>query len=190
MSRSSVKSVLVTLIILFNSAGAMSQDSRLREVAVIGKIKFSIPAGFHLQPSRNSDVVLMKAEAYEGGLFVAKSEKSTLSETDLIELSRRLVAELLPRQDGFSWKVLQKAPIPKLSVHQRNQFVVKAVNANTFVQAEFVLLRFDNKNLLVGLVTRFGSETESRFLFEVEGTEYSVEGWRGIYELLDSIKTT
>lgn len=179
---------LLTLTILINSVGIRSQQLRSREIGAIRKIKFSVPAGFHLQRSRDADVAVMKADAYEGGLFVAASERATPSETDLMKLSRRLVAELFPQQGGFSLKVLAKAPIPKLSVHQQDQFVVKAINANKFVQAEFVLLRFEKKSLLVGLVTQFGSDNESRFLYEVEGTEYSVAGWRGMYELLDSIK--
>lgn len=181
-------SFLVTVSIGLNMVQTKAQVSRPRVTGAIGKIKFSVPSGFQLQRSRDSGMALMTADAYEGGLFVATSESLTPSENDLMELSRRLVAELFPQQTGFSMKVVPKASIPKLSVHQRNQFVVKAVNENTFLQAEFVLLRLEKKNLLVGLVTRFGSERESRFLYDVEGIEYSFQGWRGLYELLDSIK--
>jgi hypothetical protein len=179
---------LVVLVLVTNSSAALAQDSRPREAAALGKVKFSVPVGFQLQRSPDSELAIMKAGGYEGGLFVATSGSSTPSEDDLITLSRRLVAELFPQQRGFSWKVLSKASIPKLNAHQRNQFVVKAVNENKFVQAEFVLVRLAKKNLLVGLVTQFGSEKESRFLYEVDGTEYSFQGWRGLYALLDSIK--
>lgn len=181
-------SLLVTSALVSNSGVAVGQASSPRETGAIGKIKFSIPAGFQLQPPRDSDVAIMKANTYEGGLFIATLERSTPSENDLLGISGYLVAEFFPQQTGFSWKVLPKTSIPKLSVHQRNQFVVKAVNENKFVQAEFVLLRLQKKNFLVGLVTRFGSERESRFLYEVDGTEYSFQGWRGLSELLDSIK--
>lgn len=179
--------LFVTVVIGVN-AETTAQHSRPRVTGAVGKIKFSVPGGFQLQGSRNSEVAIMKADAYEGGLFVASSESSAPTENDLMELSRRLVRELFPQQTGFSWKVVPKASIPKLSVHQRNQFVVKAANENKFLQAEFVLLKLAKKNLLVGLVTSFGSERESKFLYEVEGTEYSFQGWRGLYELLDSIK--
>lgn len=191
--RTSTKRMLLSLLVI-SAIGAFPakaglQESLTHQTGQLENIQFSPPSGFQLQGSGGPDLVFIKANAYEGGLFVVISPSSKLSEQNLIEMSRRLASEFLPQDTSFSWKVLaKKASVPKLDARQTDQFAVKAVNDKKFVQTEFVLLRVKGKNVLAGLITRFGTESDSRFLYEVDGKEYSFPGWRGLFELLGSIK--
>lgn len=178
--------VLAVYMLALNGSSAQHVSSHeAKRDAEIAGIKFAVPKDFKLE-SVDAGVAFLRHETSELALFVAVPQQQ-VSDQYLNDLSHTLVRQLLPQQNGFAWKVLPRNSDRKVSVNQTGEGTVKGLNANKFVQADYVVLKSKGRVLIVGSIAPFGDEREARFLFDVEGREYSFAGWRALFHLIASI---
>ena len=165
-----------------NSAQQVSSQEAKRDAEVAG-LKFAIPQDFKLE-SVDAGVAFFRHETSELALFVAVPQQE-VKDQYLTDLSRTLVSQLLPEQNGFKWKLLPRNSDRK--TNQTGEGTVKGLNAQKFVQADYVVLKSHGRAVIVGSIAPFGEEREARWLFEVDGRSYSFTGWIGIARLIASI---
>ena len=186
--RAGKAAIIVVAIYIFalngSSARHVSRQEAKRDAEVAG-VKFAVPKDFKLE-SVDAGVAFLRHETSELALFVAVPQQQ-VSDQYLNDLSQTLVRQLLPQQKGFAWKVLPRNSDRKVSVNQTGAGTVKGLNAKKFVQADYVVLKSNGRVLIVGSIAPFGDEHAARFLFDVEGREYSFEGWRALFHLIASI---
>jgi hypothetical protein len=148
-------------------------------------VKFVVPAGFQLEPSESHKLEFMRSRSESVGLFVTLAERQ-VNDKYLTDLSNELVARLRREQDRFRWKILGTLE-PSLSRYQTNRGIIKGLKGKTFVQVDYVVVKVQNKDIVVGSIAQFGEERTATFLFDVEGREYSVLGWQALFQLISSV---
>ena len=119
----------------------------------------------------------------EISLFVAVPEQQA-DDKYLIELSN-VVSRMLLDQEGFAWKI-RPAGAPSMSNYQVARGNTKGLNAKTYIQTDYVVLKVQDRLLVVGAVGTYDG-LKSAYQFEFEGAEYSFTAWRGIFHLISSI---
>jgi hypothetical protein len=119
------------------------------------------------------------------GLFVTVPEQ-TRDDKYLTALSSRLASLLFHGADGFRWKV-REALEPRVSRYQTTRGTIKGLKQRIFVQIDYVVVRAQDKDIVIGSISRFEEERTAPFLFDVEGSEYSVRGWEGLFHLISSV---
>ena len=178
--------VLAVYMLALNGSSAQHVSSQeAKRDAEIAGVKFAVPKDFKLE-SVDAGVAFLRHETDELALFVAVPQQQ-VSDQYLNNLSHTLARRLLPQQNGFAWKVLPRNSDRKVSVNQAGEGTVKGLNANKFVQADYVVLKSKGRVLIVGSIAPFGDEPAARYLFDVEGREYSFAGWHGLFHLIASI---
>jgi hypothetical protein len=180
--------MLVLAIYMLALNGSSAQHVSLQEAkrdAEIAGVKFAVPKDFKLE-SVDARVAFMRHETSKLALFLAVPQQQ-VSDQYLNDLSHTLVRKLLPQQNGFAWKVLPRKSDRKVSVNQTGEGTVKGLNAKQYVQADYVVLKSNGRALIVGSIAPFGDERSARFLFDVEGSEYSFAGWGALFHLIASI---
>lgn len=109
-----------------------------------------------------------------------------LNDQYLTDLSDNLVTQLHPGADGFKWKLIGTLE-PSLSRFQTNRGVIKGLKGKAFVQVDYVVVKVQDRDIVIGSIAQFGEERTATFLFEVEGREYSVPGWQALFRLISSV---
>lgn len=178
--------ILLVLIARSNTVPQASSRSLLgTQPAEIQGLKFVVPDGFQLEQSETRKVSFMRNSSAPLGLFVTESGPR-LDHTYLTELSTNLVRLLLREGGGFRWKI-QETPEHRVSQYQTRSGTIKGINGTTFVQIDHVVVRAQDKDIVIGSIAKFGDEHAADFLFDVDGREYSVQGWRALFELISSV---
>ena len=169
-----------------SSAKGVSSQSSNAEKPIKISVEFSVPKNFRMEQQSNSGVALMRHEKEELALFVAVPKKDQQIDDLLSDLSKGVVAQIVPGQDGFLWKIFRHSE-PIMSAHQIGSGTIKGVNNRMYVQTDFVVLKAQRQEIVVGSVSVFGSEKEARYLFDVERYQYSFSGWQGLFQLIVSV---
>ena len=147
----------------------------------VSGIRFSVPRNFKLEASSNAKIAFMRN--HEISLFVAVPEQQA-DDKYLIELSNG-VSRMLLDQEGFVWKI-RPAGAPSMSDYQVARGNTKGLNAKTYIQTDYVVLKVRDRLLVVGAVGTYEG-LKSAYNFEVDGAAYSFAAWRGIFHLISSI---
>ena len=155
------------------------------QLAEVGTVKFVVPAGFQLQPSQNRKLAFMRNRSEPVGLFVTIAEHQVNNEY-LTRLSSNLATRLHSGEDSFRWKILGTLEA-RLSRYQTNRGTIKGLKGKTFVQVDYVVVKVQDKDIVIGSVAQFGEERTATLLFDVEGKEYSVPGWQALFQLISSV---
>jgi len=178
---------LTLLTLVFGPLVAFAQPAESTQNAEIGGVKFSIPKGFVLEQPFPDSTAFMESRTRETALFVAVPGTQAIDDKYLTKLSSGLVSRFAPRQDGFTWKILQRPSTRPISSYQTNRGTTKGLSGNTFVQIDFVVVKAQGHEVVIGSIATFGAPQEAKYLFEVDGREYSVQAWEGLFGLIASI---
>lgn len=182
--------VLLTLFLVLSlGSGTIAQvqaqgGSELQR-AEVGTVKFIVPEGFQLEQTESRRLAFMRSRSNPLGLFVTIAERQ-LNDQYLTDLSDNLVTQLHPGADGFKWKLLGTLE-PSLSRFQANRGVIKGLKGTTFVQVDYVVVKVQDQDIVIGSIAQFGEERTATFLFDLEGREYSVPGWQALFRLISSV---
>ena len=63
----------------------------------------------------------------------------------------------------------------------------KGLNAKTYIQTDYVVLKVRDRLVVVGSVGTYSEGTQSAFRFDHDFADYSFLGWQGIFHLISSI---
>jgi len=173
---------LILIFLCFDRYVAQQPSEAGPKHSEIGGIRFSIPPDFKLEPASSERVAFMRNP--EISLFVAVPDK-LIDDKYLTDLSN-VVSRILTEQDAFAWKI-QPAPDPRMSKYQTSRGHTKGLNAKTYVQTDYVVLKIRGQEIVVGSVGTYGEGLKSAYQFEHEGAGYSFLGWRGLFQLISSI---
>jgi hypothetical protein len=179
--------ILMSLTISPSSVRQVSsQELQSKQPAEIGGIDFAIPPGFELEQSQDKKFAFMRSAAQQIALFVAVPDRQVDDEY-LTDLSNDLASRLLPKPNHFEWKILQRASDRRTSKYQTNAGTAKGISGKRYVQTDYVVVNAQRHAVVVGSIATFGEEREAKFLFDVEGSEYSVLGWQALFQLIPSV---
>ncbi len=182
--------LLATSMLLTISSISAQQISSPRlegtQANEIAGVKFTTPQGFTLTPSSETRVALMHHATEQLALFVAVPEHQ-VDDKYLTDLSNDLVSRLFPQQNDFAWKILQRTSERRVSKYQTNGGTAKGLNGKRYVQTDYVIVKVQEHEVVVGSIATFGNERDAKFLFDVEGREYSLVGWQALFELIASV---
>jgi len=184
--KTAVVILVVSMLVALSASSVTSLGQERRQDVQIGGVQFTPPPSFKVEHSHDTRVAFMRHSTSPIGLFVA-TPNGPVDDQYIIYLSNHLAVDLLHGDDGFSWKVSAHQLANKVSTHQTGSGITKGLNAKTFIQADYIILKLKGHEIVVGLIATFGDEREARFLFEVEGREYSITGWQSLFQLLPSV---
>lgn len=180
---------LAMFLVLCIGSGTIAQDpppgAGNLQLAQLGAVKFVVPAGFQLEQTESLKLSFMRNRSEPLGLFVTIPEHQ-VNDRYLTDLAGSLVTRLRRGEAGFKWKVLATLE-PSLSRSQTKRGVIKGLNGATFVQVDYVAVKVQEQDIVMGSIAQFGEERTASFLFDVEGREYSVAGWQALFQLIASV---
>jgi hypothetical protein len=156
------------------------------KAAEIAGVKFTVPQCFKLERAADGRVAFMRHQTDHLALFVVVADRQA-DDSYLTNVSNNLVSQLLPQQKGFSWKILRQTSGRKISAHETSRGVVKGHNEEIFVQTDYVALKAQGHDVLIGSVATFGTRAKAKYLYEAERSEYSFPGWQGLFHLIASV---
>ena len=165
-----------------------SQDPGHKYNAQIADVKFSVPKGFNLEQSSDPRVAFMRDKKYDLAMFVAVPE-TQVDEKYLTALSNTLVSQMSPKEKDFHWKLKTETVEEKVSKFQSSSGSTKGFNNNRFFQTHYITVVLNNREILVGYVTKGGQDSnEARYLFErEEASVMSMPGWYAQAHILASV---
>jgi hypothetical protein len=183
--------IVLAIVMLFpSSAGSVFQvpwqELEGKQVAKIAGVEFAAPRGFKREKSSADRVAFMRHATSQTALFIAVPDHS-INDRYLTDLSQSLVSQLFPQESGFAWKIVHGTSDRKMSVYQTSGGTTKGLNTTKYVQADYLVVKAQGHEVVVGSIATFGEEGEAKFLFEVEGTGYSLLGWQALFQLIPSI---
>lgn len=187
--RATIILLVISMLVSTNSGLAQQVSTKCLETqqaAEVAGVMFVSPQCYKLEQASDSEVAFMRHPANKIALFVAVPDQQ-IDDNYLTNLSNKLVSQLSPQQSGFSWKILQQASERKVSIFQTVSRTAKGLNAKMFVQVDYVVLKVQGRDIVVGSIATFGDKLNAKFLFDVEGREYSIIGWQGLFQLIASI---
>lgn len=182
--------MLLAMFVVFSLSSVCRSQNSLQgagsiQLAEVAGVKFVVPAGFQLEQSENHKLSFMRNRSEPLGLFVTIAEYQ-VSDKYLTALSGNLVTRLRRGEDTFRWKIIGTLE-PTLSRYQTDRGIIKGLKGRTFVQVDYVVVKVQDKHIVIGSIAQFGTERTAKFLFDVEGREYSVPGWQALFQLISSI---
>ena len=179
----------ISMLLTISSISAQQISSpRLehKQASEIAGVKFTAPQGFQLRQSSETRVALMRHATQPIALFVAVPQDQ-IDDRYLTDLSNDLVSRLFPQQNDFAWKILQRTSERRVSKYQTSGGTTKGLNAKRFVQTDYVVVKAQEHEVVLGSIATFGEERDAKFLFDVEGREYSLFGWQALFQLIASV---
>jgi len=183
--------VLLAITVVFSTISGRAQQvsfqcSEPEQAAEVAGVKFTVPQCFKLERAADGRTAFMRHQTDQLALFVVVTDRQA-DDSYLRNLSHNLASRLLPQQSGFSWKVLRQASGRKISVYETGRGSAKGLNGKNFVQTDYVALKAQEHDLLIGSVATFGTRAEAKYLYEAERSEYSFPGWQGLFHLIASV---
>lgn len=182
--------IFVFVVAALSSVSAQripSQDPGHKEDAEVARVKFSVPQDFSIEKSSDVRVAFMRHEKYDLALFVAVPDEQ-ISDEYLIRLSNGVVAQMLPQEKSFKWKMLPDKTSGKVSKHQTTGGNTKGFNKKLFVQTDYIVVKVKDREIIIGYITGLGSERDAERLFNLEGVGgMSMPGWYAQAHILASI---
>jgi hypothetical protein len=175
-----------TIGLIGSGQSVSSPPSNINRPVDISGVKFTIPKNFRLEQFSHSGIAFLRHEKDDLALFVAVSKNQQVSDGYLTDLSNEVVSQLLPQQERFMWRISRHSG-PKISVHESARGTIKGLNSRKYVQTDFVVVKAQQQEIVVGSISVFGTEKDARHLFDVEGYEYSFTGWEGLFQLIASV---
>jgi len=173
----------ILMVLCFDGYVAQQpSEAGAKQESEISGIQFSTPPDFKLEQTSSPRVAFMRNS--EISLFVAVPDKQ-IDDKYLIDISN-FVARILTEQDAFDWKI-RPAPNPRMSKYQITRGNTKGLNAKTYVQTDYVVLKIHGQEIVVGSVGTYGEGLKSAYEFEHEGAGYSFVGWHALFHLMSSI---
>lgn len=184
--------IILTILAIFTTGLIGSGQSvsavppNINRSVDISGVKFTVPENFRREQSSHAEIAFMRHDKDVLALFVAVPKNQQINDGYLTELSNGVVSQLLPKQESFVWKIFRHSG-QRMSIHQSAIGTIKGLNSRTYVQTDFVVVKAQQQEVVVGSISVFGSEKEARHLFDVEGYEYSFTGWEGLFRLIASV---
>ena len=164
-----------------------SQDPGHKEYSEVAGIKFSVPKRFDVQKPATSNVVFMLRAEYELGLFVAVPD-AQVDEKYLTDLSNTLASKLLPKENGFQWKLLPDRSDKKVSDFQVGGGNTKGLNGKKLIQTDYILIDVKGRKAIVGYITKLGRDSDGQYLFDLKTPAgMSMPGWYAQAHIIASI---
>lgn len=118
-------------------------------------------------------------------LFVAVPKNQQIDDRYLTNLSSGVVSRLLlPQEQRYRWKVLRHS---QSEVNTRLTITTKGFNNRTYVQCDFVVVKAQGREVVLGSILKSNDERGAGYLFDIEGHEYSFSGWKALAELIASV---
>lgn len=186
-----VATIFLIIFIILSTSSIMAQQvsspclEPAQAVEVAG-VKFLAPPCYKLEQASDSRATFLREPENQLALFVVVTDQE-VDDNYLINLSNNLAFQFLPQQNGFTWKLLWQNSERKVSKYQTNRLTAKGINGKKFVQTDYVMLKAQGHNVVVGSIATFGNGLDAKLLFDVEGREYSIAGWQGLFQLIASV---
>ena len=178
---------LLFLIPISVSAQLPSQDPGHKEYADVAGVKFSVPRRFKLQKSSDQTVAFMLQAEYGLGLFVTVAD-GKIDDDYLTHLSINMAAKLFPQDSGFDWKIMPDPSFKRVSDFEVATGNTKGFLPRKLVQTDYIVLNVKGRNVIVGYVTRLGSDADAKYLFDLQGPAgMSMPGWYAQAHVIASI---
>ena len=181
-----VLATLVLLVDFVSSAQRINPPSSTAQDARFSGVKFTVAKGFTLEETAGSGFAFMRHQKEPLGLFVSVPNVRQIDDQYLTDLSNKLVSRFLPQKSGFEWKMLRFSN-PKYSAYQTTTGAGKGLKDLTYVQTDFVIVKAQKHDIVIGSISVFDATRLARHMFDVDGREYSFTGWAGVFEVLASI---
>jgi hypothetical protein len=182
---------LLAIAIVFSTSSGRAQQvssqcSGPEKAAEVAGVKFMVPQCFKLERTADDRVAFMRHQTDQLALFVVVTDRQA-DNSYLTNISNNLVSRLLPQQRSFSWKVLRQTSGRKISGYETSRGVAKGFNEKIFVQTDYVALKAQGHDVIIGSVAKFGTRAAAKYLYEAERSEYSFPGWQGLFHLIASV---
>lgn len=190
MSLPTIRITLIGAVLLsiamssINTAQAVTAITA--QTARISGVRFIVPKDFILDQTAGSEFALMRHTKESLALFVAVPKDNKVNDKYLTDLSDRLASQSLSRQSAFNWKVLHLSK-PKFSAFQTGAGATKGLKDATYVQTDFIVVKAQQRQIVVGSISVHDGAINAKELFDVEGREYSFIGWKGLFPLIASV---
>lgn len=174
------------------STGAQSlasqQDPGHKENGKVAGVEFSVPNGYTLEPTSDTNVVVMRHKKYGLAIFVAVP-KTTIDDAYLTNLSNTLASQMAPKAKSFKWKLIPGDTDAKVSKFQSGGGNTKGYNGTKLFVTDYISLRVKDREALVGYITEMGEFNNSqKFLFELKGPGgMSMPGWYAQAHVIASV---
>jgi hypothetical protein len=177
---------LMAILAISSHFSSLVCAQRPEQDAELAGVKFVTPEGFVLERPTVDKIAFMRS-AQAIALFVTVPGNQVVDDKYLTTLSNALVSRFLSGRNSFGWRILRRPSDRRVSTYQTDDGTTKGLDGKTFVQVDYVVVKAQGHEVVVGSIATFGTQQEARFLFDVEGKEYSPQGWQGVFHLIASI---
>lgn len=146
------------------------QDPGHKAFAHVAGVKFSVPNEFELhQTVPAADIAYMYDARNKLGIYVAVPGKQP-DDAYITSLTNTLAALALPKMTDIQWKYVPFDEETGASKFQTAAGVVKGLSGKNYIQIDYVAVKVDSRDVLIGYVTQLGSfpGANAKDLFEEE----------------------
>jgi len=167
----------IALILILFGAGLASaqldlsalQDPGSKAFSNVGDVKFSVPKEFELHNSPGAGLAYMYDARNWLGLYVAVPGKQP-DDAYITSLTNTIAALVLPKVTDLQWKYVPFDEETGTSKFQTAAGVVKGLRGKNYIQIDYVAVKVENRDVLIGYVTQLGSfpGASAKDLFEEE----------------------
>jgi hypothetical protein len=165
------------------------QDPGHKAYSSVGDVKFSVPNEFELQNSPGAGLAYMFHTPYKIGLFVAVPE-TPVNDEYLASLTKTIAGLFLADIKDFTWKVVPSNGKHKVSKFQTASGFGKGLARKTYVHIDYVAVRVDNRDVLIGYILKSGAEFESsaKVMYDKDDQGlFSMPGWYAQAHVIASV---
>ena len=187
---------IVLVLILFGAGLAAAQldlsalqDPGHKAYSNVGDVKFSVPKEFELHNSPGAGLAYMFNAPYKIGLFVAVPE-TPVNDEYLASLTRTIAGLFLAGITDFTWRVVPSNGKHKVSKFQTASGFGKCLARKTYVHIDYVAVKVENRDVLIGYILKSGAEFESsaKVLYEKDDEGlFSMPGWYAQAHVIASV---
>lgn len=148
------------------------QDPGHKEYSEVAGVKFSIPVGFDLrQPAPGADLAYMHDRRSSLGLYVAVPGAKPVDDAYVTSVSKTVAALALPGAGDLKWKFVFFNEETGASKFQTASGVAKGLSGKTYIQIDYLAVKVEGREVLIGYVTQSGSYPGSNLkeMFSADG---------------------
>jgi hypothetical protein len=123
------------------------------------------------------------------GLFVAVPE-TPLNDEYLTSLTKTIAGLFLADIKDFTWRVVPSTRMRKVSKFQTGSGYGKGLARKTYVHIEYVAVKVENREVLIGYILKSGPEYESSAKVIYEGDDeglFSMPAWYAQAHVIASV---